>query len=481
METSIVQIPSTEVSFHPLSFCDPKGRVFWWEGQLYRGITHENVDFVQQLFRDAVVQNLMDKGLLIQTELTGLSLDGYGLVLKHRTVPFVTYCYEWCSDMLKDAALLVINLELELARYGLTLQDPHPWNVLFDGPRPVYVDFGSIGPDGGHQLWWAQEFRRFFIHPLQLTVHGYGRVARSLLHDPRHGIRKHELTALLSGRSLRFAMKQAGKELAVAMEEAAKRLVSVAKEQIPTPFRPVIKKRYASLKTALPRPKGLDFLDKVARELTAITGPTRQTDWSQSYKDSYPPFTPSEEWTQKHRNVHRVLSDLHPSSVLDIGSNRGWYTQLAARLGSEVVALDTDEICISQLYSEAREQHLPILPLVMDFCLPSPGYGVCYQEGAPAIKRLHCDLVLALALVHHLVFGRQLNFEQISDGLASFSKRQLLVEFISGEDEDVQQTWPHKYSWYTLENFLAALGKEFRTIKSYPSETEHRILLLCEK
>jgi len=479
MKTNMFHIPSTEVTFHRSSFADPKGRVFWWEGQLYRGITHENVDFVVQLFQDGVVQNLMDKGLLIQTELTDLSLDGYGLVLRHRMVPFVSYCYEWSPEMLNDAALLIVDLELELTRYGLTLQDAHPWNVLFNGPRPVYVDFSSICPDGGHQLWRAhEEFCRFFIHPLQLTLHGYGRLARWLMQDPYQGVLKSEVTALIRHGSLGFAIEGT-------VRETVRRLVSGAKQCVPTPLRPVAKKVFAFLKATLARPETIEprlaFVHKLRQDVAAITIPTRHTGWSEYYKDSYPPFTPSEEWTQKHRSVHRVFSDLHPSSVLDIGSNRGWYSELAARLGSNVVALDTDEFCIVQLYSVAREKNLPILPLVMDFCLPSPGYGVCYQEGAPAMRRLNCDLVLALALVHHLVFGRHLNFEQISDGLATFSKRWLLVEFISGEDEALQRTWSQKHSWYTLENCLAALGKAFRTIKSYPSETEHRILLLCEK
>lgn len=78
MTTSIAQIALTDVNFYPSSFSDPRGRVFWWQGQLYRGISHENVDFVKQLFQDGVVKSLIDKGLLVQTERTNLTLDGYG-------------------------------------------------------------------------------------------------------------------------------------------------------------------------------------------------------------------------------------------------------------------------------------------------------------------------------------------------------------------------------------------------------------------
>jgi hypothetical protein len=41
-------------------------------------------------------------------------------------------------------------------------------------------------------------------------------------------------------------------------------------------------------------------------------------------------------------------------------------------------------------------------------------------------------MVLALGLVHQIVFKRYLNFEQIGQGFALFSKRWLVVEFVPG-------------------------------------------------
>ena len=48
--------------------------------------------------------------------------------------------------MLRDAALAILTLAAELAERGLTLKDSHPWNVLFHGTRPVWVDVTSVGP-----------------------------------------------------------------------------------------------------------------------------------------------------------------------------------------------------------------------------------------------------------------------------------------------------------------------------------------------
>lgn len=477
IKPSIIQIPLTEVEFHPLSFGDPNGRLFVWKGQLYRGINQGRASFYKQLFQDDVVRSLVEKGLLVHTELTDLALDEYELVLRHHYVPFVSYPYEWCGTMLKDAALLIVDLEIELAKHGLTLQDAHPWNVLFDGCRPVYVDFGSIVPARGDRVWHAHdEFCRFFVHPLQLMAHGYGRIARWLLHDYDQGVLRSDVAALVRGASS-----------GVENGQTIRNLVTFAKQRVSPRLRSILKKGYTLLQSNLSKPASRihqsrhDLIQGVRQGVEDIALPFKRTEWSDYYEGSYPPFAPSDEWTEKHRSVHRVLSDLRPSSVLDIGSNRGWYAQLAAVLGSRVVALDVDESCVTQFYSDAKGRNLPILPLVMDFRNPSPGYGLSNQWLAPATQRLRCDFLLALALLHHLVFKQHLNFEQIIEGLSVFSKRWLLVEFIPREDQYVREWWSEEYSWYTLENFIAALRRQFHSVEVYPSYPEPRVLVQCEK
>jgi hypothetical protein len=99
------RIPFTEVVFHPLSFGDPNGRVFWWNGELYRAITSGRAPLYRDLFANGVVRELFENRLIVDSEVTDFFLEGYDLVLKHRKVPFVSYAFEWCGPMLKDAAL----------------------------------------------------------------------------------------------------------------------------------------------------------------------------------------------------------------------------------------------------------------------------------------------------------------------------------------------------------------------------------------
>ena len=472
-----VQIPNDEISFHPSSFADPNGRLFRWNGELYRGLSSEREDFYRYLFEQGIVQTLVDKGLLIETKLTDFAVHDYLMVVKHSMLPFVSYPYEWCPEMLKDAGLIILDLEIELAQRGLALQDGHPWNVLFNGSRPVYVDFGSIIPgDDRIKEWRAYDnFCHFVIYPLYLMAGGYGRIARSLLQDVARGITRSEIEALVPGL---MSDRQNGKR-------SSSNTLQILKACIPNSLRPMLKKTFASFQTsndtASPKESRVAFLRQIGHQLEMIQFGQTKTEWSGYYDDSFPSFSSRAGWTPKHQSVHLILSELKPRSVLDIGSNRGWYSQLAANLGSSVVAFDIDEICSGRLYEDAKKQALSINPLVMDFRYPSPGCGLYNKECSPATERLKCEGVLALALVHHLVFKQELSFEVIVEGLSMFAANWLLVEFIPREDRYVSEWWSDKYSWYTLDSFITFLKQQFQSIRIYPSDPKPRVLILCEK
>ena len=191
------RIPAEEAVFDVRFAADDNGRLFRWGGELHRAIPLDRAEFCRDLFAKGIVQELVAKGLLVETALAPCELEGFGAILRHSTIPFVSYPHEWCGAMLRDAALLTLDLEIELCRNGLTLQDGHPWNVLFQGAEGRFVDFGSIGPASPGSTWVAHdEFCRFFLHPLLLIQHGYGRIARALLHDDI-GVTRSELLALV--------------------------------------------------------------------------------------------------------------------------------------------------------------------------------------------------------------------------------------------------------------------------------------------
>ena len=468
MYTGSQTIPLSEVEFDNGSYADPNGRVFKWKGDLYRGLRRQSAAQCEVLFRKGIVQNLIANNLIVETEQTDLVLEGYDAVVKHRTVPFVSYVWEWSPEMIRDAGIVTIQLAIKLSEHNLTLQDAHTWNILFDGYRPVFIDFGSVVPAQPGQWPAYDEFCRFFIHPLELMSAGKSRLARALLvKDYFKGVLASDMPRCqprhLLGRDTRFAIK------------------SLVRSWLPGPVRGIARKTLGAIRPPVTGRSGLRLLRDAERRLGDIHIPRRKTEWSDYYQDSFPSFLPSEQWTAKHTSLHRVLSDWSPPSVLDIGTNRGWYSQLSAELGITTVACDLDEACIDRLYQDVKNRSLSVLPLVMDLCNPSPGMGVCNEEIAAAYDRLRCDTVLALALTHHLVFRAHLNFGQIAKALACFARRRLVVEFVTSEDVFVREWFTAAHSWYTLANFEAALRKYFSSIHFLPSNLDTRTLLVCER
>jgi len=466
------QIPANEITYHPMSNGEPDIRLFWWRGGLYRAVKGEKALFYQDLFNRGIIQTLIEKGFLVDTQLTPLQLAGYELILEHRCIPFVSYSFEWCGAMLKDAALLICDLQVELDQYGLTLKDPHSWNVLFDGPKPVYVDLGSIAPADQYASSVGYDcFCRFTLYPLIIMSQGHARIARWLLHDATQGISEKEF-ALLTGQ---VSLPLKAKHLFMGVSSRIKKVLPQRFRRLLKSF--VFSSSAAALLGVSKSPR--DFWMWVRKRIEGITIPQR-TEWSEYY-EHLPTLSPSNQWKAKQHSVYKVLSELRPITVLDIGSNRGWYSQLAASLGSRVVAFDTDEGSIIKCYLDAKETNLSILPLVINFTFPSPSYGVGDKQSASATERLKCELVLCLSLIHHLVFKQNRNFEMIVEALAAFSEKWLLVEFIPNGDRYVSQWWSDSYSWYTLDGFIKALERRFDNIGILPSHPDPRTLLLCRR
>ena len=120
--------------FEPGSFRDPDTKIFRHDGAVFRCLTTRALDDWTQLASTAFFDRLTREGAIVQTQrvadpstLPDLD-DKWAAVLKHETVPFVSYPYEWSFGMLKDAALLQLDLTLAALDEGMTLKDATPFN-----------------------------------------------------------------------------------------------------------------------------------------------------------------------------------------------------------------------------------------------------------------------------------------------------------------------------------------------------------------
>jgi hypothetical protein len=445
-------VPASEVEFHPLSFGDFNGRLFSWDGRLLRGVTAKRAGLYRGLVEDGTVGRLVGKGLLVETSVADVGVEGFEVVLEHRRVPFVSYAFEWPMGMLKAAALLTLDLEIELAGRGLTLQDAHPWNVLFDGPRPVWVDFGSIVEAKTDTLWRAyDEFCHFYWNPLRVMAAGQHRVARRMLVDCDDGVQGVEAEAI-AGR-LRGVMSK------------VVRLVPAS-----------LRRAVASRPTRWEARERIEFLRRVRGRVEAI--PIGRAAALTS-------FARNGAGRGTHRTnpvlaeaLARAVGEVRPARIMEVVYEGGFHTVHAADEEGypKVVAVCVDDNRVEEIFEAAEQEGYDVLPLVMDVRNPSPAMGVCGQTAAAAAQRLACELVVAFGVTHQLGVRYRLNFDQLAAALGTFAKRAVLVDFVPGDHPATRPYWASgDFGWYTRENFEAGLRRRFEAVR-----TVGESVFLCE-
>ena len=435
-----------EIEFHPTSFCDGNGRVFWSKGQLYRGIPAKCAEFTRRIFADGIVTDLVAKKFIPPTTLTDASSSDYPVILHHERVPFVTYAYEWSPAMVRDAALFAIRLLRELAPHGLTLTDAAPWNILFAGCQPSFVDFSSIIDARDDPGRLKEDLQSYYLRSLELFAHGHGHLARLLLTDYEHGPISASFDRVVGGNGAE-ALKVVSKIWRRGSHAVMRRSGRTQRSEV----------------------RLEEWLPQIEDALASFSFPQIDTGGDAKAGSDF-------------HIVERVLRAEKSASVLVAGSGDGVTAFKVAQTGAHVVAIDRDERRVDALYARARAEAVNILPLVVDLRYPAPGHGVENNVLAPALARLRCDAVVALGLIPSLVFAQHFRFEQIAGTLSQLALRTLLIEFPSEKDPRVtDQTRDPYFGWFNLENFVQALRKHFESIQTERSGTAGATMLICEK
>ena len=417
--------PDTEANFtrpDPASFRDPSGTLCWHSGRIERHIQPAVAPFFRELTQSATFNQWVTSGLIVPTWIE--RDDDTGLVLGHETITPITYPHEWPTALFYDAASLVLQVAEVSAHEGFGLADGHPWNVLIHRGRPVFIDVGSLGPEPSDLLWPAhQQYLAFCLYPLHLYRANLPELAAAQLADLSLGISDElALRALPLGYKLTNPMLWGSLLLRRLL---ALRLRSSQKKQ-PTPR---------------PHPANLRqirrlFFSRLHRELQRLKPQPVASSWSHYYQTC--PGMSEEEQQTKLRAVERFLDAWQPPTVLDLGCNTGAYACLAARKGAAVIAVDQDEVALSQLYRQARQENLNLLPLHINLCNPSAGSGWNGAERAGTWKRLSGDTTLMLALLHHLLITHQVTIEHVAELATRVTKKRVLIEWVDLNDPMAQ-------------------------------------------
>lgn len=437
----------------PGSFRDPANRVLVDNDVVYRALddrasTDLTAVRAMPFFRAAEAAGRIIESREV-TEPDALELGGeWASVLAHPKLDIWTYPYEWTFSMLRDAAILQLELLLDALASDATCKDATSFNVQFVGHRPVFIDVGSFERLGEGDPWYGYlQFCQLFLYPL--LVQAYADVDfQPLLIADIDGITPDLANKILG--PTRIWRK--GVPLHVAMHARAQRRFADSD----TDVKQGLKKAGFSKSMIVANVKGL--LGVVSK----LEWKQSESEWS-SYENR--PHYSSDDLHAKERFVLDTAAGAHRSIAWDVGCNDGRFSRLVAAHCDHVLAMDSDTLVVDLLYRSLREKGPDnIVPVVTNLAKPAPGLGWRGAERRPFLERNSPDLVLFLAVIHHVAITASVPIAEIVAFLRSLDAT-VVLEFPTEDDPMVRRILKNKqvgvHDDYRLARFEAAAGTAF--------------------
>lgn len=469
------------------SFRDPDGFCVAWGDKILRAVNPHALAEVDPFLHSDTARELIARRRLVGTERLSeserdrlLMLEDFqslargqdvGAILEHEKIEFASYPYEWAPEMLHAAGRLTLDLADSCLKEGYGLKDATPYNVLFRGGVPVFIDLLSFERRNPCDPIWKPhaQFCRTFLLPL-LACKLWGIRPADVFTTRRDGLEPAELYRLCGP-----------------FKKLLPPLLTLVSLPTWLSRRPAKRSLYRDRLVSDPEKARtiLSFLFKRLRRALESVRPreSRRTAWStymetHSYSDEA--FRAKEEFLRSFLGLHK------PVRLLDVGANTGHFAALAAKSGARVVAIDYDLDCIGRLWRRTQAENLDILPLVIDLSRPSPPSGWRNRECSSFLERAGraFDAVLMLAVLHHLLVTERIPLEEVFGLAAELTTRWLVLEFVSPQDEMFQtlaRGRDNLHSGLTQSVFEAASRRWFRLARCEHLAGTQRWLYLFER
>jgi 2-polyprenyl-3-methyl-5-hydroxy-6-metoxy-1,4-benzoquinol methylase len=207
-------------------------------------------------------------------------------------------------------------------------------------------------------------------------------------------------------------------------------------------------------------------LDATLRKLEKLVGSLTLGD----KKSTWSEYTERGHYTEnsldeKERFVRDAVAASARRLVMDIGCNDGRFSHIASAHSDHVVAMDADPLVVDRLYNSLKEaRNEKILPLYVDMSDSGGGIGWRGQERPGVFDRGRPDIVLYLAVIHHVAITFNVPVSAQLDMLADLAP-EVVIEMPHADDPMVRKLLTNKregiHSDFTLEEFERLLSRRF--------------------
>ena len=365
--------------------------------------------------------------------------------------------------MLKDAALLQLELVLSALEETVILKDASPYNVQWRGSRPVFIDVGSFEQLREGEPWTGyRQFCMLLLYPLMLQAYK-GIPFQPWLRGSIDGIAPEECRNVMSARDT----LRRGVLTHVVLHSRLERRYGDRRRDVKNEL------RAAGFRKELVR-ANVRGLQKVVRGLEWRPPPGVWTQYSTTTTYS------EADATRKAAFVREAVQSRRPRLVWDLGCNDGTFSRIAAEVADYVVAVDADHGTVEQLYRALKaDAETRILPLTMNIADPSPRLGWRGRERKALPDRGRPDLTLCLALLHHVAISSNVPVREFLDWLRSLGTS-LVIEFPTPDDPMVKTLLaakrPGTHADYERETFERSLAEAFDVERSETLSSGTRVL-----
>ncbi len=468
MRTMTTQATKGQLS---ASFRDPTGFLFSRDGVLYRQVNRKYEQEYTRLMQSGLYEKLTKVGLLIPHAEVDQPTIEFDLVPSRETVykviqpervPFISYPYEWSFGQLKDAALATLSIQKRSLKLGMSLKDASAYNIQFVRGKATLIDTLSFETYNEGQPWVAyRQFCQHFLAPLALMALKDMRL-NQLLRVYIDGVPLDLASKLLPWKTrfnfglLTHIHLHASAQKKYAGEEVKSHRGSMSKQAM----------------TGL-----IESLDSTIRKLDWKPG---GTEWGNYYD-----ITNYSDAAFEHKKqlVREWTNRIQPALVWDLGANTGVFSRVVSEAGPRVIAFDIDPAAVEQNYRQLKaEKNENLLPLLLDLTNPSPALGWANRERDSFSERGPVDLLLALAVIHHLAISNNVPLPQLADFFAETGKW-LAIEFVPKSDSQVKKLLASRediFPTYTREGFEAAFKNRFNIHEAVNVNESERVLYLME-
>lgn len=449
------------------SFRDPSGFLFTREGVLHRQVQASYAPHYALLRSSGLYDALVGERLLVPHDEVDVALaagPGAAHVLRPERIPVVSFPAEWGFGQLRAAARLTLRVQQVALAHGMVLKDASAFNVQFRGSRPVFVDTLSFERYVEGAPWVAyRQFCQHFVAPLALQAHVDIRL-RDLARRYLDGIPLDLASGLLPRSSWLRPW---------ALMHVHLHARSIARHES-TRGRAGDAGRSARVSRT-----GLEGLVAHLRDtVEGMRWRGAATEWG-DYETSL--GYSATERSAKQDLVERLLRDAAPRSVVDLGANAGEYSRIARAVGASVVGVDGDPVAVERAFARfSGDGDEGVLSLWVDLANPTGACGWAHEEWPSFTDRVRSDLVMALALVHHLAIGNNVPLDAILAFLSRLGAR-ALVEWVPKEDPQVRRLLLGRadiFDGYHEDGFRAAVERRFRIGARVPVGDSGRVLYL---